>query len=56
MVIGYHTIDLRSSHKNIYKENKFYSYTDLENRLNKLKKNYYYRFDEDNILFFLKSI
>ena len=55
MVIGFHTIDLRSSEKNLYKESKFYSYDDLENRLNRLKKNYEFRIDEDNILFFLKS-
>ena len=55
MVIGFHTLDLRSSDKNYYKESKFYSYNELENRLDKLKKNYEFRFDEDNILFFLKS-
>ena len=55
MVVGFHTIDLRSSENNLYKESKFYSYDDLENRLNRLKKNYESRIDEDNILFFLKS-
>jgi len=55
MVIGYHLVELKSSKKNYFKENKFYTIDELEKRLKKLEKNYYYRFDEDNILFFLKK-
>ena len=55
MVIGFHVEEFKSKKKNYYKEYKFYSYEDLNSRIEKLRKNYKVIFDNDNILCFLRN-